>query len=155
VKGEGCRVKSEVEESGEGRVSMSNKGLFMEESIIGAVKALLVGRVNEVLGEAEFSVPPIEFSERQGGSYAIRPEIQLCECKRTEKDRIVRLDVYSLAVSFSVPGSDGERTCYAYAAAVDAAVAEIGRSAGLWTGRYLKAGNMLGRNTRTAGKIGN
>jgi hypothetical protein len=108
----------------EWRGIMSNEGLFMEESIIGAVRGLLTGRVNEVLGEADCSVPPIEFSERQGGNYAIRPEIRLCEGKRTEKDRIVRLDVYSLAVSFSVPGIDGERNCYAYAAAVDAAVAE-------------------------------
>ena len=74
--------------------------------------------------EAEFSLPLIEFGDYSGGSVVV-PVISLSACERTEKERIVRLDAYSLTISFALPESpDGELFCYAYSAAVDRAVAE-------------------------------
>jgi hypothetical protein len=101
----------------------------MEESIVGGVKRLLSGRVNELLGEAEFSVPPIEFGRYRGGDVVV-PAIGLSAGERTEKERIVQTEVYSLTIGFSVPDmpsdqrSVGERRCYAYAAAVATALGE-------------------------------
>jgi hypothetical protein len=112
---------------------MDNKGLFIEESIINAVKKLLSGRVNELLGEVEYPIPPIEFSPLLGGG-SMSPVIRLSEGERTEKDRIIQIDVYTLTVTFAVPDSSdprsvdprsvGERNSYAYASAVDLAVVE-------------------------------
>jgi hypothetical protein len=97
--------------------------LFIEESIINSIKTLLTGRVNELLGEVEWPIPPIEFSSLLG-SGSVSPEIRLVECERTEKDRIIRLDVYSLTVTFTLPDPEGERNSYAYASAVGLAVGE-------------------------------
>jgi hypothetical protein len=106
-----------------------NRALFVEEAIMGAVKQLLSGRVNEMLGEAQFSIPLVEFGG-YSGSLTISPAIALSTCERTEKERIIRLDAYTLTIAFTVPEhpsdqrSFGERNCYAYAAAVDRALAE-------------------------------
>jgi hypothetical protein len=118
-------------------------GLFIEESIINSVKTLLAGRVNELLGEMECTIPPIEFGQsgytglsgefRQGrnstafygGGSTVVPVIALSACERSEKERIIWLDAYTLTVSFTVPEHpEGERNCYAYAAAVDKALRE-------------------------------
>jgi hypothetical protein len=101
---------------------MTDKGLFMEENIINSLKSLLAGRVNELLGEAEFQIPPIEFG--QGGYYAISPELVISSCERSEKDRIVLLDAYKVTITFICPEECGERNCYAYAASVDRALRE-------------------------------
>jgi hypothetical protein len=100
--------------------------LLIEEALLGAVKRLLAGRVNELLGQMEYLVPPVEFSHRNaGGFYAITPETRLSTCERSEKDRIVRLDAYSLIITFMVPEMpEGERNCYAYAGAVYRALGE-------------------------------
>jgi hypothetical protein len=101
-----------------------NRALFAEEAIIGAVKRLLAGRVNELLGEAQYPIPPVEFGDYRGGS-AVVPVINLSTCERTEKERIIRLDAYTLTITFAVPESpDGELFCYAYATAVDRALGE-------------------------------
>jgi hypothetical protein len=68
---------------------MTDKSLFIEEKVLNSVKAMLLGRVNELLGEAEFMIPPIEFTHKVlGGHYAVCPEISLSGCERTEKERI-------------------------------------------------------------------
>jgi hypothetical protein len=109
-----------------------NRALYVEEAIIEAVKRLLAGRVNEILADAEFPVPPVEFGGYVGRS-AVVPVIVLSTCERIEKERINRLDAYTLSVTFSLPdnapfaeanGVDGELSCYAYAAAVEKAIAE-------------------------------
>jgi hypothetical protein len=97
---------------------MTDTGLFIEEIVLNSVKKLLSGRVNELLGETECPIPPIEFSMYQGGS-AVVPAITLSACERSEKERIVRLDAYTLTIAFTVPEHPaGERNCYAYAASV-------------------------------------
>jgi hypothetical protein len=101
-----------------------NRALFIEEAISGAVKRLLTGRVNEVLQQWEIFVPIIEFGVI-GSNYAAAPVISLATCELTEKERIIRLDAYSLTVTFSLQEhKDGELYCYAYSAAVCKAIGE-------------------------------
>jgi hypothetical protein len=100
------------------------KDLSIEEKILNAVEKLLSGRVNELLGETEYPIPPIEFGNYRGGS-AVAPAIALSTCERTEKERIVRLDAYTLTITFTLPElAEGERFCYASAAAVVTALGE-------------------------------
>jgi hypothetical protein len=99
-------------------------GEYIEEKIVNSVKRLLAGRVNELLGETEYPIPPIEFGMYRGGS-AVVPVITLSTCERSEKERIIRLDAYSLTIAFTVPEwPGGERNCYAYAASVATALGE-------------------------------
>jgi hypothetical protein len=96
----------------------------MEESIVNAVKSLLAGRVNEVLGEGRLPIPPIEFGGYSGGSVVV-PVISLLACERTEKERIIGVDAYSLTVTFALPEmAEGELFCYGYAAAMELAFME-------------------------------
>jgi hypothetical protein len=105
------------------------EGLFIEETLLNSVKKLLLGRVNELLGKTEYPIPTIEFAKYRGGSTVV-PVITLSTCERSEKERIVRLDAYTLTITFTVPEhpsdqrSVGERNCYAYAASVAAALKE-------------------------------
>jgi hypothetical protein len=103
---------------------MTDTGLFIEEILLNSVKKLLAGRVNELLGETEYPIPPIEFGTYRGGS-VVSPVITLSACERSEKERIIRLDTYTLTVTFAVPEHPaGERNCYANAASVAAALGE-------------------------------
>jgi hypothetical protein len=104
---------------------MTVRDLFIEEIIINALKFLFLGRVNEILGEAEVFIPPVEFARSpNGGQYAVTPELSISVCERTEKDRIVLLDAYIITISFVFPEKNGERNCYAYAGAAGRALAE-------------------------------
>jgi hypothetical protein len=101
------------------------KGSYIEETIINSLKSTLLGRVNELLGEAEFLIPPIEFTHKpNGGYYSVTPELSISTGERSEKDRIVLLDAYKVTITFSMPEQYGERNCYAYAASVDRALRE-------------------------------
>jgi hypothetical protein len=92
--------------------------------LLNSVKRLLAGRVNELLGETEYPIPPIEFGTYRNCS-AVVPVITLSACERSEKERIVRLDAYSLTIAFAVPEHPtGDRNCYAYAASVATALGE-------------------------------
>jgi hypothetical protein len=103
---------------------MTDKELFMEENIINSLKSLLAGRVNELLEETEYPIPPVEFGAYRGGSVVV-PVIALSTCEQSEKERIVRLDAYTLTIAFTVPEHPaGERNCYAYAASVATALKE-------------------------------
>jgi hypothetical protein len=103
---------------------MTDTGFFIEEILLNSVKKLLSGRVNELLGETEYPIPPIEFGAYRGGS-AIVPAITLSSCERSEKERIVRLDAYALTIAFAMPERPaGERNCYACAASVATALGE-------------------------------
>ena len=95
-----------------------NRAICIEETIIKAVKRLLSGRVNEILKEAEFSVPIIEF-ESYDCEYAVAPMISLNSCERNEKERIIKLEAYSLTITISLPETpESELHCYAYSGAV-------------------------------------
>jgi len=97
---------------------------LIELQIISAVKDILLGRVNEVLGEWQFIIPIFEFSEYQGRT-AVVPVISLASCERTEKERIIRLDAYTLTITLTLQETpETELYCYAYTAAVCKALKE-------------------------------
>jgi hypothetical protein len=97
---------------------------FIEQRITDAVRKLLTVRVNEILENWEFLIPVIEFGNI-GSGYATAPVIALSSCERTEKERIIRLDAYSLSISFSLQEhQDGELYCYGYVHAFSKALAE-------------------------------
>jgi hypothetical protein len=103
---------------------MTPNNNFIEQRIIGAVRGLLNGRVNEILRDEEFPTPVIEFGDF-GCGYAVAPVVALSSCERTEKERVIRLDAYSLTIAFTLPESfEAESQCYAYAGAVCMALKE-------------------------------
>jgi hypothetical protein len=105
-------------------MEMTDTSLFIEEIIIHSIKKLLSGRVNELLVETEYPIPLVEFGNYRGGS-AVSPVITIFTCERSEKERIIRLDAYTLTIAFTVPEHpDGERNCYVYAAAIGRALSE-------------------------------
>jgi hypothetical protein len=97
---------------------------FIEQQILEAVRGLLTGRVNEILGDWQFLIPLFEISEFQGRS-AVVPVINLSSCERTEKERIIRLDAYSMTITFTLQETpESELYCYGYSAAVCKALRE-------------------------------
>jgi hypothetical protein len=94
---------------------------FIELQIINAVRKILVNRVNEILQNCEHLIPVIEFGAI-GASYAVSPIISLSSCERTEKERIIFLDAYSLTITFSLQDSpESAMFCYSYSGAVSRA----------------------------------
>ena len=97
---------------------------FIQQRIITAVRGLLTGRVNEILRDEEFNTPIIEFGD-YGCGYAVAPVVALASCEKSEKERIVGIDAYSLTITFSLPESfEAESQCYAITAAVCMALKE-------------------------------
>jgi len=97
---------------------------FIEQRIIEAIRKLLTGRVNDILSEWEFLMPVIEFSSFTN-RHTVVPAVSLVSCERTEKERIIRLDAYSVSITFSIPETqETELYCYGYASAVCKALGE-------------------------------
>jgi hypothetical protein len=97
---------------------------FIEHEIICAVRELLTGRVNEILSNWQLVVPLFEFSQYKGKSSVV-PVITLSSCERTEKERIIQIDAYSLSITITLQeNSESELYCFAYTAAVCKAVGE-------------------------------
>ncbi|MDR0472637.1 MAG: hypothetical protein LBH43_03045 [Treponema sp.] len=91
---------------------------FIETRIIDAVRKLLTGRVNELLGSVEYVIPFVEFSN-YGGNTAVVPSIALSTCELSEKERTIRLAAYTLTITFNVPEHpDSELHSYIYSWAV-------------------------------------
>jgi hypothetical protein len=98
--------------------------VFIEQQIIEAVKRLLDKRVNEIFSNWEIVVPVIECGNI-GGMYAVTPVVSLSGCERTEKERLIRLDAYSVSIAFTLQEhEDGELFCYAYSTAFAKALGE-------------------------------
>ena len=97
---------------------------FVEQKIINAVKKLFSGQVNELLCAMQQQMPLIEFSEYKGGS-VVTPVISLVSSEQTEKERIIRLESYTLTITFKLPETaESELHCYAYSGAVGMAINE-------------------------------
>jgi len=97
---------------------------FIETRIIEAVRELLIGRVNELLLELDFHVPIIDF-EDYGCGYASVPVIMLSSCERSEKERIIRMDVYTVTIGFDLTDTpESDHYCYAYSAVICKALGE-------------------------------
>jgi hypothetical protein len=98
--------------------------MLTEEAIVDAVKKMLTGRVNDLLEEMPYPIPAIEFSGYRGAE-TICPLVVLSSCERTEKERLIYLDAYSMMIAFTLPESrESELYSYTYAAAVKKAVLE-------------------------------
>ena len=103
---------------------MTKDNIFIEQRIKNTIREILTGRVNELINELPFVIPIIEFGNYSGGGSVV-PIITLSACERSEKERIIRLDAYSLTITFNLPETpDSELYCYAYSAAVEKALSE-------------------------------
>jgi hypothetical protein len=88
---------------------------FIEQKIINAVKKLLTGKFNDILREFDFQIPFVEFGIFRGIN-VIAPLVSLASCEQTEKERIVKQDIYSINVNFPVLDTvESELFCFAYA----------------------------------------
>jgi len=97
---------------------------FIEQKIIEAVRGLLTGRVNEILGEMSFKVPLIEFGIFRGVDVVV-PKVELTSCEQTEKERIIKVDTYSLIITIPVlEVIESENICFAYANSIKRALGE-------------------------------
>ena len=97
---------------------------FIEQRIIKAVHKLLTGKVNEILNEAQFYIPAVEFGNYESKDI-VTPIITLKTCERSEKERIIRQDAYSLTITYSFQETpESQLYCYAHAAAIDNALKE-------------------------------
>jgi len=95
---------------------------FIEQRIIMAIRELLTGKVNEYLREFDFQIPIVEFGIFRGVD-VIAPVINLSSCEKTEKERIVKHDSYSVTVTFPVLDTiESELFCFAYADAFNKAL---------------------------------
>jgi hypothetical protein len=102
-------------------MSLTND-FFIEEKIEGCFLRLLDEPVNDLLQEMELKAPPLDVCGKPGGD-AVYPDVFLSECERTEKERIIRIDTYSVSITFLVPDSEeADVYCYAYAAAFEKAL---------------------------------
>jgi hypothetical protein len=85
---------------------------------------LLSGRVNEILRNEEFDTPVIEFGNYSGENCVV-PVVALSSCEKSEKERIICIDAYSVSITFSLPDKfETESQCYAICAAVCMALKE-------------------------------
>ena len=95
---------------------------FVELQIISAVRELLTVKVNEIIEKWDVFFPLVEIGSYKGGA-AVNAVYLLSSCERSEKERIINIDCYSLTVNFSVPETaDSELYCYAYGNAFDKAL---------------------------------
>jgi len=89
--------------------------VFIEQRIINAVKKLLSGKFNDYLRLLDFQIPFVEFGIFRGVN-VVAPLISISSCEQTEKERIVKQDIYSLTVAFPVLDCvESELFCFAYA----------------------------------------
>jgi hypothetical protein len=80
----------------------------MEETILGAVHKLLLTDVNECIKNEKLAIPEID-------DFHFSPVIKLSGCERTDKERVLLLDAYTVKISFTAP----ETRCYEYAAMIN------------------------------------
>ena len=105
-------------------MSNEDKTDLIEIQILEKIRGLLKNRVNEILEQRQFLIPLFELSEFKGRS-AVVPVVAILNCERTEKERIIQQDAYSLTISFSVHETEeSEVYCYAYSTAVCKAIVE-------------------------------
>jgi hypothetical protein len=97
---------------------------LIEIRIINAVRNLFDGRVNELLRGKNYTIPLIEFGNYLGVN-VVNPVINLSTCERTEKERVIRQDAYSITVSISFPDTpESELYCYVYSGIIGNALYE-------------------------------
>jgi hypothetical protein len=119
-------------------MSLTND-FFIEEEIDGCFYRLLDEQVNSFLREMELAVPSLDVGGKPGGD-AVCPDVYISECERAEKERIIRIDTYSVTITFPVPeGEFSDLHCYAYASASEKAL-EANPTLGGMASRAVPAG---------------
>jgi hypothetical protein len=94
-----------------------------EETLLEMTAELLTGAVNYYLSEFDVAVPQFETdSPRRLGAFGVRPEIEIAECELSDKERIIKLEAYTLKTSFQVKGLDNKNHIYYYALAIQKAI---------------------------------
>ena len=97
---------------------------FIETRILNAVRKLLDRRVNEIFSDWELLIPVVEFSNFQN-KFVVSPVVSLSTCERTEKERLIKIDAYTVSLNFTLQEhEDGELYCYGYAYAFEKALKE-------------------------------
>jgi len=95
---------------------------IIELQIVSAVRELLTGKVNELLGDLQFFIPLVEFGNYTGPDIVV-PVVALASCERSEKERLILVDAFSVSITFSLPDmEESEFNCYAYSAVVGKAL---------------------------------
>jgi hypothetical protein len=95
---------------------------LIELQIVSAVRELLTGKVNELLNDLEFFIPLVEFGNYSGPDVVV-PVVALASCERSEKERLILLDAYSVSITFTLSDmEESEFNCYAYSAVVGKAL---------------------------------
>jgi hypothetical protein len=78
------------------------------------------------LAELEMKAPLVEFGAKLAPGYlgreSVTPFLKLETEEKSEKDRVIRLDVYVLTVTFYSPEREGELLSYAFGAAIEKAL---------------------------------
>ena len=74
---------------------------FIETKILNAVRELLERRVNEIFSDWELLIPVVEFSKFQN-KFVVSPVISLSGCERTEKERLIKIDAYTVSITFTI-----------------------------------------------------
>jgi hypothetical protein len=94
-----------------------------EEMLLEMTAALLGGAVNFYLNELDETLPQFEIDVRHKlGGYGVVPVIDISECELSDKERVIKLQAYTLKISFSVKGSENKRLLYVYAYAIEQAI---------------------------------
>ena len=102
----------------------SNRVLFIEEAIIEAVKKLLSETVNRYFEKLEYQLSMIEFNN-YANRYFITPTITITGCEQTEKERVIKLNVFSLTITCNIPEMpESGLYSFAYLAGIRKAVME-------------------------------
>jgi len=117
--------------------------MTIEERVLDGIWALLLGDVNEALVGLQRQVAL--FERRRGGSlggFGCQAEVALLDVERTEKERFLKIDAFTVTVEFAASLPD----CYVYAWALDEALRQDATLGGLVDNvvfvsrRYLKEG---------------
>jgi hypothetical protein len=96
-----------------------------EEMLLEMTAELLSGGVNFYLNELDETVPLFEIEKcRSLGGYGVKADIDISECELSDKERIIKLQAYTLTITFCVKGFEHKRLLYIYAYAIEKAIAD-------------------------------
>jgi hypothetical protein len=95
-----------------------------EEMLLEMTEELLSSAVNYYLNELDETVPLFEIEKKRSlGAYGVKPLIDITECELSEKERVIKLQAYTLTITFCVKGFENKRLLYIYAYAIEKAIA--------------------------------
>jgi hypothetical protein len=96
-----------------------------EEMLLEMTAELLSGGVNYYLNEIDETVPLFEIEgQRKLGAYGVKPDIDVSDCELSEKERVIKLQAYTLTITFCVKGFEHKRLLYIYAYAIEKAIGD-------------------------------